>query len=43
MIDQEAYFDSYRRLQDALLARYELDMDFGTIPVLAERHGLRLG
>ena len=24
MIDQEAYFDAYRRLQDALLARYEL-------------------
>jgi quercetin dioxygenase-like cupin family protein len=23
--------------------RYELDIDFGTIPVLAERHGLRLG
>jgi mannose-6-phosphate isomerase-like protein (cupin superfamily) len=22
--------------------RYELDIDFGTIPVLAERHGLRL-
>ncbi|HEV8054386.1 MAG: cupin domain-containing protein [Chloroflexi bacterium] len=24
-------------------ARYGLEMDFGTIPVLAERHGLRLG
>jgi oxalate decarboxylase/phosphoglucose isomerase-like protein (cupin superfamily) len=22
--------------------RYELDIDFGTIPVLAQRHGLRL-
>jgi mannose-6-phosphate isomerase-like protein (cupin superfamily) len=26
-----------------VLARYELDLDFATIPVLAERHGLRLG
>ena len=26
-----------------VVARYELDIDFGTIPVLAERHGLRLG
>jgi mannose-6-phosphate isomerase-like protein (cupin superfamily) len=26
-----------------ILARYELDMDFDTIPALAERHGLRLG
>jgi mannose-6-phosphate isomerase-like protein (cupin superfamily) len=26
-----------------VLARYELDIDFDTIPVLAERHGLRLG
>lgn len=25
-----------------VLARYELDIDFDTIPVLAERHGLRL-
>jgi quercetin dioxygenase-like cupin family protein len=25
-----------------VLARYELDMDFGSIPALAERHGLRL-
>ena len=25
-----------------VVARYELDIDFGTIPVLAERHGLRL-
>ena len=25
-----------------VLARYELEMDFETIPVLAERHGLRL-
>jgi quercetin dioxygenase-like cupin family protein len=24
-------------------ARYGLDIDFGTVPVLAERHGLRLG
>jgi quercetin dioxygenase-like cupin family protein len=26
-----------------VVARYELDIDFSTIPVLAERHGLRLG
>ena len=26
-----------------VVARYELDIDFGTIPVLAERHGLRMG
>jgi hypothetical protein len=26
----------------AVLARYELDLDFSTIPVLAERHELRL-
>ena len=26
----------------AVVARFELDIDFGTIPVLAERHGLRL-
>jgi quercetin dioxygenase-like cupin family protein len=26
----------------AVVARYDLDIDFGTIPVLAERHGLRL-
>ena len=26
-----------------IVARYELDIDFDTIPVLAERHGLRLG
>jgi quercetin dioxygenase-like cupin family protein len=26
-----------------VVARYQLDIDFGTIPVLAERHGLRLG
>src|SRR5438067_8270891 len=26
-----------------VVARYELDIDFDTIPVLAERHGLRLG
>jgi mannose-6-phosphate isomerase-like protein (cupin superfamily) len=26
-----------------VVARHELDIDFGTIPVLAERHGLRLG
>ena len=26
-----------------VVARYDLDIDFGTIPVLAERHGLRLG
>lgn len=25
-----------------VVSRYELDIDFGTIPVLAERHGLRL-
>src|SRR5919109_837921 len=25
-----------------VVARYELDIDFGTIPVLAERHSLRL-
>ncbi len=25
-----------------VVARYKLDIDFGTIPVLAERHGLRL-
>jgi len=25
-----------------VVARHELDIDFGTIPVLAERHGLRL-
>ena len=27
----------------AVAARYGLDMDFSTIPLLAERHGLRLG
>jgi quercetin dioxygenase-like cupin family protein len=26
-----------------VVARYELDIDFDTIPVLAENHGLRLG
>jgi len=26
-----------------IVARYDLDIDFHTIPVLAERHGLRLG
>jgi quercetin dioxygenase-like cupin family protein len=26
-----------------VVARYQLDIDFGTIPVLAERHHLRLG
>ena len=26
-----------------VVSRYELDIDFGSIPVLAERHGLRLG
>jgi quercetin dioxygenase-like cupin family protein len=26
-----------------VVARYELDIDFGSVPVLAERHGLRLG
>lgn len=26
-----------------VVARYELDIDFATIPVLAERHALRLG
>ena len=26
-----------------VVARHELDIDFSTIPVLAERHGLRLG
>ena len=26
-----------------VVAKYELDIDFSTIPVLAERHGLRLG
>jgi quercetin dioxygenase-like cupin family protein len=26
-----------------VVARYDLDIDFGTIPVLAERHGLRVG
>lgn len=26
-----------------VVARYDLEIDFGTIPVLAERHGLRLG
>ena len=26
-----------------VVARYDLDIDFGTIPVLAERHGLQLG
>jgi quercetin dioxygenase-like cupin family protein len=26
-----------------VVGKYELDIDFGTIPVLAERHGLRLG
>jgi quercetin dioxygenase-like cupin family protein len=26
-----------------VVARYGLDIDFGTIPVLAERHGLRVG
>jgi len=27
----------------AIAARYELDIDFSTVPLLAERHGLRLG
>lgn len=27
---------------DEVVARYEVDMDFGTIPMLAERHGLLL-
>jgi hypothetical protein len=26
-----------------VMARYELDLDFGTVAALAERHGLRLG
>jgi quercetin dioxygenase-like cupin family protein len=26
-----------------VVSRYELDIDFATIPLLAERHGLRLG
>lgn len=26
-----------------VVARYELEIDFGTVPLLAERHGLRLG
>jgi hypothetical protein len=26
-----------------VVARYGLDIDFSTIPILAERHGLRLG
>jgi hypothetical protein len=26
-----------------VLRRYELDLDFGTVPTLAARHGLRLG
>lgn len=26
-----------------VLARYGLDLDFGTIPALVERHGLRMG
>lgn len=26
----------------SVLARYELDIDFGTVPVLADRHGLTL-
>jgi hypothetical protein len=26
-----------------VVGRYQLDIDFGTIPVLAERHHLRLG
>lgn len=26
-----------------VVARHELDIDFGSVPVLAERHGLRLG
>jgi quercetin dioxygenase-like cupin family protein len=26
-----------------VVSRYELDIDFGSIPILAERHGLRLG
>ena len=25
-----------------VVARHDLDIDFGTIPILAERHGLRL-
>lgn len=25
-----------------VVARYDLDIDFGTIPILAARHGLRL-
>lgn len=28
---------------DDVVARYELDIDFGTIPVLAQEHDLRLG
>lgn len=27
----------------AVVSRYALDIDFGTIPLLAEQHGLRLG
>lgn len=27
----------------AVAARYELDIDFSTVPLLAERHGLQLG
>jgi quercetin dioxygenase-like cupin family protein len=27
----------------AVAARYDLDIDFGSVPVLAEKHGLRLG
>jgi quercetin dioxygenase-like cupin family protein len=27
----------------AVLARYELDLDFGTVPGLVQRHGLRAG
>jgi hypothetical protein len=26
-----------------VVSRYELDIDFGSIPALAERHGLQLG
>lgn len=26
-----------------VVSRYELDIDFGSIPVLAQRHGLQLG
>jgi hypothetical protein len=28
---------------DQVVARYQLDIDFTTVPILAERHHLRLG